>query len=166
MEFTKTYTINIPAFPEKAEQLMSLWEATLMQPQYTAAMLVLALHAFSLDTAEATEMLNYIKGPVDLIEGEFSFMARKAKNSPEILRSYFEGATPENGYTPSEPLQLKIYESAHSRAMEEKGFVTLYVKSSGAIMPRAIRLVHKATGQWFFWEHSILGDVKKAPSAE
>ena len=137
-----------------------------MQPQYTAALTVLALHAFSLDTAEATEMLNYIKGPVDLIEGEFGFMARKAKAHPEILRSFFEGATPENGYTPSEPLTLKVYETAGSRTMENKGFRTLYVKSSGAFMPRPIRLVRKATGQWFFFEGSVMGDVKPAVNNE
>ena len=79
--------------------------------------------------------------------------------------SYFEGATPENGYVPTVPYTIKVTETPYSYPQDN--YATMYVTSSGADSPRAIRLRKKpSTGQWFLIEIQCLSDIRVPVEAD
>ena len=80
-----------------------------------------------------------------------------------VPRSYFEGATPENDYTPSLPLKITVSENPYS--YENQGYAKLFVRSGGADGLREIVLREAKDGKWYLWEQFILSDIRQPESA-
>ena len=72
-----------------------------------------------------------------------------------IGKSYFLGATPENDYTPSTPLQIEITDNKYSDI--EEGYKKLFVKSGGADSPRGVTLRLAKDGNYYIWSDSFMG---------
>ena len=78
--------------------------------------------------------------------------------------SFFNGATPENGYKPTTPYTIAIYENPYS--FDNENWATLWVKSGGGDNMRSIKLRKKpSTGQWFLNEIQCLSDIR-VPASE
>ena len=93
-----------------------------------------------------------------------SFIRERLSGKEYKVRSFFKGATVENGYTPSEPLTIEIYETPYS--YPEENWASMYVKSAGADSPRQIKLRRKpSTGQWFLNDILCLSDIR-TPAAD
>ena len=81
------------------------------------------------------------------------------------MRSFFEGATPDNDYTPVRPWRVKV--SSNPYSFENEGWAVLYLHSGGADNPRPVRLRKKpSTGQWFVVEIQYLGDIRVPASQD
>lgn len=112
-----------------------------------AAAAVMALSVYETEPEKALEILGYLMGPEELSAHDRSFIKNQFDQYPYVARSYFEGAVPENDYTPAS-YTLKITENSYSRT--EDGFCTLWISSGGADSPREITLRNrKSTGEWF-----------------
>ncbi|MBQ8759203.1 MAG: hypothetical protein IJZ20_05870, partial [Clostridia bacterium] len=73
--------------------------------------------------------------------------------------SYFIGATPENGYAPSTPFTIEVFENPYS--FDNENWATLWVKSSGADNMRSIKLRKKpSTGRWFLNDIQCLSEIR------
>ena len=153
----KTEIFEFSEIPSTLDELKSLPEAKLETPFMTAALTVLALCRYEKDVNSAIEMINFLKGPVDLTEYDKQFLRDRLKGKSYVPRSYFEGTSPENDYTPSVPLTIKVFEYAYSYS--EDGYAMLEIRSSGADSPRQIKL-RKKGNEWFLWQQYLLPDIR------
>ena len=152
------------ALPKDLAELKALPEAALDSPYKTAALAVAALCRYEQDADASQEMLNYLKGPEPLSTYEKQFLRDRLAGKAYKCRSFFDGATPDNGYLPTTPWRITVSSNPYSFTTEN--WATLYVQSGGADAPRPIKLRKKpSTGQWFLNEIQCLSDIR-VPTAE
>lgn len=161
----KSETFTFTALPESLAQMQALPEPSLDSPFKTAALTVCALCAYAADKNIGTEMLNWLRGPRPLNGMEISFLNDRFRDGKTYIPfSYFEGATPDNDYTPSEPFRITV-QSTHVSG-EEQGYMKLFIPCGGADSPRPIKLRMKGDGKWFLWEQYLLTGIRTPKSAD
>lgn len=161
----KSETFTFTALPESLDELKALPEASMDTPFKTAALTVCALCAYAAAENIGKEMINFLKGPAPLSAYEESFIRDRFRDSKLVPFSYFEGAVPENDYTPNEPFKVTISSNPYSFNNENRA--TLYVKSGGADNPRQIKLrLMPSTGVWYLEEQMILVGIRTPKSAD
>ena len=101
-------TFTFADLPETLAQMQAMPEAALKDPFQTAALTVCALCVFSGNPQEGEDMLNWLRGPRPLSNMDISFLKDRFRDGIHVPFSYFQGATPENDYTPTRPLTLTI----------------------------------------------------------
>lgn len=152
-------TFTFTALPTTLEELRALPEASLDSPYKTAAMALVALCRYEADEATAWEMLDFLKGPETLSNMEKQFIRERLAGKSYKCLSFFAGATPDNGYTPTTPYRLTV--SANPYSFQTEHWATMFVTSGGADDPRPIKLRQKpSTGQWFLSEVQCLSDIR------
>ncbi|MBQ4282635.1 MAG: hypothetical protein IJB96_01750 [Lachnospira sp.] len=140
-------------------ELQAYPEATLDSAFKTAALTVVALCNYEKDEQATIEMLNFLKGPEDVSTYEKQFIKERLAGKYYKTFSFFEGATPENGYKPTTPYTISVSENPYS--FDNENWATLFVTSSGADSPRQIKLRKKpSTGQWFLNDIQCLSDIR------
>lgn len=160
----RSETFTFAKIPENVSELKSLPEASLDSPFKTTALTILALCRYEQNPNEVIEMLNFLKGPVDVSPYEKQFINERLRDKYYKPFSFFVGATPENGYIPSTPYTILVYENPYS--FDNDGWAVLWLKSGGADNMRQIKLRKKpSTGQWFLNEIQCLSDIR-IPAAE
>ena len=159
----KKEKIVFSSLPSTFEEFTSLPQAALSTPFETAAMTVLAFCYYPQNKELALQMVNYLKGPRPLSGGDISFIADRFRDSDYVPRSYFEGSTPANDYTPAEPYTIIVSESPYS--YQNEGYATLYITSGGADSPRSVQMRKAKDGKWYLWEQFILVGIRQPESA-
>ena len=159
----KSVSIDFSKVPESFEEFVSLPEAGMKTPFETAAMTVLAFCVYPKDRELSVKMLNFLRGPRPLSGMDVNFIRDRFMDKDYVPRSYFEGATPENDYTPSLPLKITVSENPYS--YENQGYAKLFVRSGGADGLREIVLREAKDGKWYLWEQFILSDIRQPESA-
>ena len=158
MSHFKKRTFQLAALPQSLEQMRQLPESALTDPFQTAALTVCALCTYSADRAAGTQMLNWLRGPRPLSPFDISFLNDRFRDGTQVPFSYFAGATPENGYTPSRPFTLTIEAGAYADA--NPGYKKLHIRSGGADNPREILLRKKNDGTWLLWDQFLLLSIR------
>lgn len=160
-----SYTFTFNALPESLEQLKTLPEASLDTPYKTAVLTVCALCAYAAAPEIGKEMLNFLKGPAPLSGYEISFLNDRFRDGKYVPFSYFEGATPDNNYTPAQPFRITIFSNPYSFQSENRA--TLHLSSGGADNPRQIKLRLKPSeGRWYLEEQMILVGIRTPKAAD
>ncbi|MBR6796437.1 MAG: hypothetical protein IKM53_03695 [Clostridia bacterium] len=161
----KSETFTFAALPESLAEMQALPEAKLDTPFKTAALTVCALCAYAADKQIGTEMLNWLRGPRPLSNAEISFLNDRFRDGKTYVPfSYFEGATPDNDYTPAEPFKVTVSTNPYSDANE--GYMKLFIKSGGADNAREVVLRQRGSdGVWFLWDQMLLPDIRVPKSA-
>ena len=96
-------------------EFKALPEATLTDVYAVAALSLLALTRWQDDRDESIAMLNYLKGPDPLNPmGIQQISDRFMDGKFYKVNSFFEGATPENQYTPAMPYRIKVTSNPYS----------------------------------------------------
>ena len=149
--------------PSTFEEFTSLPQAALSTPFDTAAMTVLAFCYYPQNKDLALQMVNYLRGPRPLSGGDISFIADRFRDSDYVPRSYFEGSTPANDYTPAEPYTIVVSENPYS--YQNEGYATLYITSGGADSPRSVQMRKAKDGKWYLWEQFILVGIRQPESS-
>lgn len=160
----KSSEIVIRDLPMDIGEFKALPQASLASPFDTAALTLLALTFYQGRTELSVSMLEHLSGPAELDAAENASIASCIKACPYSPRSYFDGATPSNDYTPSVPYTVRIYEGSDS--YEEEGYAVMYVRSSGSRDPRAIRLRQAKSGEWYLWEQDVLLPVEEPDKSD
>lgn len=161
----KSETFTFTVLPESAAQLQALPEARLDSPFKTAALTVCALCAYAADKNVGIEMLNFLKGPKPLTPYEISFIDDRLRDGKSYVPfSYFNGATPDNNYTPRTPYTVTVSSNPYSNANE--GYMKLFIRSGGADSPREVVLRMKGDGRWFLWDQMLLPDIRQPKAAD
>lgn len=152
-------TYRFSRLPHNVAELKSLREASLKSPAETAALTVLALNEYPRNKDNAIAMLQFLMGPRQMSPYEKQFLRDRFEGKPYLARSFFDGATPGNNYTPTKPYAVTITDNPYS--YKEPNYATLYLQSGGADSPRSITLRLKpSTGQWFLWEQRLLSGIR------
>lgn len=152
------------SLPTDLTELKALPESVLNSPYKTAALTLAVLCNYQSNPDATFEMLDFLKGPEAVSEYEKQFIRERLRGKEYKTFSYFNGATPENGYTPTKPYTISVNENPYS--FPDENWATLYVKSSGADSPRGIKLRRKpSTGQWFLNDIQCLSDIRM-PAAD
>ena len=147
------------SLPTSLSELQALPEATLDSPFKTAALTLAVLCRYGEDCDATFEMLDFLKGPENVSAYEKQFIKERLEDKFYKPFSFFNGATPENGYNPSTPYTIAIYENPYS--FDNENWATLWVKSGGADNMRSIKFRKKpSTGQWFLNEIQCLSDIR------
>ncbi len=126
------------------------------------------------------EMFEYINGPsesMDIAKAQMDNAISSMKSAIQacgenVYKSYFNGATPKNNYTPDEPFVLEMYKGPYY--IEAKETITgerpttymILVKSGGADSEKYIDVYEqKENGIWYSFEnqfmHVIANDFKE-----
>jgi hypothetical protein len=79
-----------------------------------------------------------------------------------VPRSYFEGATPENDYTPNTPFKVTVESNPYSDANE--GYMKLFIKSGGADNAREVVMRKTSDGKWLLWDQMLLVSIREPKS--
>lgn len=160
----RTESFTFTALPNDLAELKAIPEASLDTPFKTVALTIAVLCAYEKNPEGCIEMLNFLKGPAEVSTYEKGFIKERLSGKYYKTFSFFEGATPENGYKPNEPYVIKVSENPYS--FDEENWATLYVKSGGADNPRPVKLRKKpSAGQWFVNDIQCLADIR-VPVAE
>lgn len=85
-------------------------------------------------------------------------------NKKYLPLAYFDGATPENGYGPTQPYVLNFYPDQRPQDCEE-GYMRLFLKTAGADADRPIKLRQKGDN-WYLWEYSSILTGIRVPAEE
>ena len=155
--------ISFSSVPETLEKFKALEQADLNTPFDTAALCVLAFCVYKSDKELCFEMLNFLRGPREMSEYEKQFIRDRFMDGKDYIpRSYFDGATPENAYQPSNPLTLTICDNPYS--YQNQGYAKLFLKSGGADSPREIVLRQAKDSKWYLWDQFLLAGIREPES--
>lgn len=155
---TKTKTFRFDSIPASVDELKALPESDMKDPFASVAIIILALNMYYRDKDAGIAAFDYCMGPGELSNLEISRIDMSIQqNGTKVPLSYFEGADPDNNYTPKEPLTIKVYEFSTSKDNYGEGYIRLFVRSGGADSERQVTLRNKpSTKQWFAHEFSAL----------
>ena len=152
-------SFTFASLPTNLAELQAMPEASLDSAFKTTALTIAVLCSYEKNPDGCIEMLNFLKGPADVSTYEKGFIKERLNGKFYKTFSFFEGATPENGYKPNTPYVIKVSENPYS--FDEENWATLYVTSGGADNPRPIKLRKKpSTGQWFLNDIQCLADIR------
>lgn len=150
--------------PESLAQMQAMPEAALTSPFQTAALTVCALCVYTGYPQIGAEMLNWLRGPRPLSPFDISFLNDRFRDGIHVPFSYFNGATPENDYTPTRPLTLTIEAGPYADA--NAGYKKLHIRSGGADNAREIVLRQKGDGTWLLWDQFLLLSIRQPKSSD
>ena len=103
----KSYTFE--EIPATLEELKARPEANLKDGAGVAALAIIALNVYAVDSGTGIEMLNFLRGPAGpLSPMDLSFLKDRFSDKDYVPRSYFNGAAPTNNYEPSEPYTIVV----------------------------------------------------------
>ena len=158
--FSRKESFTFETLPKNLEELKALPEAVMDDPFKTAALTLCALCAYSEDRETGTEMLNFLRGPRPMSPADIAFLNdRLMDGKTYVARSYFNGATPENEYTPTTPYTVKVISNQYSK-LENGSYMKLLIHSGGADSPRSVTLRKTGGGTWYLWEQNLLSDIR------
>ena len=161
----KRETFTFTTIPRSVEELKALHESDLSTPFKTCALTMLVLLNYTNDVNATIEMLNFLKGPDPVNEYQKQFLRDRLQGKDYVVRSFFEGSSPQNNYIPTEPLKITVYDNPYS--YPEAGWATLHMDSTGADSPRQIKCRLKpSTNQWFMVENLALSDIRTPAAAD
>lgn len=159
----KTFTYY--NLPESVQDLQDLPESNRKDAFGVAAMTVTALCRYETSPEECFKMLNWLKGEEPLTSYEKEFLRDRLQGKGYKARSYFAGATPENGYNPSMPYKLTPVSSPNT--FQESGWATVSLRSGNDEKLRVIKLRQKkSTGEWYLNDIQCVDDDIQAPAAQ
>ena len=171
----KRVPVTLQALPQSVAELQALPQAGLQSPYGTAALAIAAMCAYERNPQAVIEMLNFLRGPRPLSNYDVQFLRDRLNGKGYKTFSFFEGATPQNNYTPAQPYRVTVFDNPHSWLSEDSSqssggpvqYARLLMQSSGADSPRFVTLRLKpSTNQWFLWEHGLLPDIRIPAAAD
>lgn len=153
----KTFTFY--NLPETLSDLQALPEAKRKDAYGVAALTVAALCRYETNPNDCFEMIDWLKGPDDkLTANEKQFLRERLQGQTYKPRSFFAGATPQNGYFPTQP--YKLTPVSNPSTFQESGWAVVHFRSSGADGTRTIKLrQQKSTGEWFLNDIQCLSEI-------
>lgn len=138
--------------PETLEEFKALPQLDLTHPENTCALFLAALDLYVKNKEDGIAAINLLRGPRPMSTMEVQFLRDRLMDKKYLPLAYFDGATPENNYTPAEPYTLTFTADPRPNDIVEPGYMRLFIKTAGADSPRNFML-RKKGDEWFLWEY-------------
>jgi len=158
---SKTITFN--RFPLNVADTRMMFEQIKKDPYYVAALSAAVLCHYKESRDETMAMIDVLKGPQPLSAYDKQFLRDRLGGKEYKPFSFFHGATPANGYVPSQPYRITIEKGMYQP--NDTNYVTMYLRSAGADAPRSLTLRAKGGMDWYLTEITYLSDIR-IPAAE
>lgn len=181
---TQLPPVTVDAMPTTVAQFTALRDRIATTPEGGAASFIIALNMYAVNPEEglkalivAAELsrLNRSTAPNSysgfaLLAGDLDLIRRQIGRATYIPRSYFAGATPQNGYNVDAPYTLNFQTNRYS-GDPAGGKVKVFVACGGADSPRPITVIRNQNGIWKAkeWSSVLVGiraPVEAPPSDE
>lgn len=156
--------VTFNALPSSLEEFTALAKGKLTDPENTCALFLCALNLYVSDRDAGLLAIDILRGPRPMSGYDKQFIRDRLMDKKYLPLAYFEGATPQNNYTPNEPATLRLYPDKRPQDVEE-GYIRLYLVTAGADSPRGIKL-RKKGDEWFLWEYSSVMMSMRIPANE
>ena len=151
--------ITLNQIPVNIQEFQTCPQLDLSKPENTCAMFLCALQLYIKDKDAGVEAMNMLRGPRPMAPYDIQFLRDRLRDKPYLPLAYFEGATPQNNYTPAQPYVLNVLPDPRSQDIEA-GYIRVFLKTAGADAQRPVKLREKG-GQWYLWEYSsILSGIR------
>ena len=138
----------------------------LQTPEAVCAGFLCALKLYLTDKDAGVAAMDILRGPRPMTPYDAQFLRDRLRGKEYLPLAYFEGATPENGYTPARPYVLDVLPDPRPQDIEP-GYLRVFLKTAGADSPRPVKLRQKpSTGEWFLWEYSSPLSGIRIPAAQ
>ena len=135
-------------------------------PEEVCAGFLCALKLYLSDKDAGVAAMNLLRGPRPMTPYDAQFLRDRLRGKEYLPLAYFEGAAPENSYTPRAPYVLNVLPDPRPQDIEE-GYIRVFLKTAGADSPRPVKLRCKpSTGEWFLWEYSSPLSGIRIPAAQ
>ena len=155
--------VTFKQMPQTARDLQALLE---VYPQSDArnagAFFIASLVRYLDSTDDGHEMIDLLRGPRPMNDMDKDFLKDRLREKSYLPGAYFEGATPENDYTPDTPWSLLVYDDPMNA---EEGYLYIQVATTGADSRRRITLREK-DGQYYLWEYSNVLTGIRLPASQ
>lgn len=146
--------------PENADELRHI--ADFSDPKHTTAFFLVALKQYVKDSKSGLEMIDILYGPRKINDFDKKFLQERLSDKKYLPNSYFEGASVDNDYTPSEPFQIVLYNDTRT---SEEGYIRVFVHSKGADSRRYLTLRSKGNN-WYIWEYPFIVTGIRLPASQ
>lgn len=156
--------ITFNALPKTSEQFTALADGKLTSPESTCALFLLALNMYTQDKDAGLEAINLLRGPRPMTGYDSQFIRDRLRDKAYLPLAYFDGATPDNSYMPTEPYTVNVYPDPRPQDCEA-GYMRLFLKTTGADSTRPIKLRQKGD-EWFLWEYSSILSGIRIPASQ
>lgn len=158
--------ITIGKSPDTLTEFEALASDLRQTPQGVCALFLCAVALFDRNRDDGVQAMNLLRGPRPMTPYDTQFLRDRLRGKAYLPRAYFEGATPQNGYTPGVPWVLEVLDDPRPQDVEP-GYRRFFLKTTGADAPRPIKLRQKgSTGEWFLWEYSSILSGIRIPASE
>lgn len=158
--------ITITRIPDTLSEFEAMAAELRQTPQGVCALFLCAVSLFDKNRDEGVRAMDLLRGPRPMTPYDSQFLRDRLRGKAYLPLAYFEGATPQNGYTPVAPLTLEVLDDPRPQDVEE-GYRRFFLKTTGADSPRPIKLRQKpSTGEWFLWEYSSILSGIRIPASE
>ena len=155
------YRLN--ALPENLSQFRGII-GDMSRPEKTAVLLIAALNLYVRDKDAGIEAMNILRGPRPMTVSDIQFLRDRLYDKPYLPMAYFDGATPENNYTPARPYVLRVMPDPRPQDAGE-GYCRVYLTTAGADSPRCVKLRSKGEN-WYLWEYFGILPGIRVPAKE
>lgn len=155
--------VTLTSLPATLAEFQTL---PLNTPEEVVAGFLCALHLYVKNPNEGVEAMNILRGPRPMTPDDSQFLRDRLRGKEYLATAYFNGATPQNSYTPAAPYVLNVQADPRPQDIEP-GYLRVFIATAGADSPRPIKLRQKpSTGQWFLWEYSSPLSGIRIPAAQ
>lgn len=155
--------VTLTHLPDTAAEFEALSRRT---PEEVCACFLCALNLYIKDKDAGVAAMDLLRGPRPMTPYDAQFLRDRLRGKEYLPLAYFEGAAPENSYTPAQPYVLNVLLDPRPQDMEP-GYLRLFLRTAGADSPRPIKLRQKpSTGEWFLWEYSSPLSGIRIPAAQ
>lgn len=114
----KDMQITFDRLPNTLEEFSALCN-DLTKPENTCALFLLALNLYTKDKAAGEKAIDMLRGPRPMTGIDSQFIRDRLRDKKYLPLAYFDGATPENGYEPTQPYVLNFYPDQRPQDCEE-----------------------------------------------
>lgn len=150
--------VTLRAFPASIAEFKAAAQMGLSAPENTCALFLCALELYIKNKDEGVEAMNMLRGPRPMTPYDVQFLRDRLRGKEYLPRAYFNGATPQNSYTPA-GLTLEVLSDPRPQDVEQ-GYIRVFLKTAGADSPRPVKLRRKGS-EWFLWEYSsVLSGIR------
>lgn len=151
---------QLPQTAGDLQALLALYPQS--DARHTGAFFLAALVRYVDSPEDGLEMIDILRGPRPMNDMDKNFIKDRLREKTYLPGAYFQGAAPENDYTPDVPWTLTVYDDPMEA---EEGYLYIQVATTGADSRRRITLREK-DGQYYLWEYSNVLTGIRLPASQ
>ena len=126
--------VTLNQIPGTLQEFRMCPQMDLSRPENTCVMFLCALQLYIKDREAGVAAMNMLRGPRPMTPYDSQFLRDRLRDKAYLPMAYFEGAMPQNNYTPTQPYVLHVLPDPRPQDIED-GYIRVFLKRQGQILP-------------------------------